>query len=115
MAERAEAVEACAHWCDVVGFNLYQRSIVNDCEEWAHFHALGKPALIGDFHFGSTDRGLFWEGLIGAGAERERGSAPYAPQSSHTRISRLQLAFELVEETPISAFGNDFLRARPDQ
>ena len=71
----SEAVEACARWCDVVSFNLYQRSIVNDREEWARFHALGKPALIGEFHFGSTDRGLFWEGLIGAGAERERGPA----------------------------------------
>jgi len=37
--------------------------------------ALGKPALIGEFHFGSTDRGLFWEGLVGAGSENERGPA----------------------------------------
>ena len=62
-----EAVEACAHWSDVVSFNLYKRSIANDGDEWARFHALGKPALIGEFHFGSTDRGLFWEGLVGAG------------------------------------------------
>ena len=39
------------------------------------FHALGKPALIGEFHFGSTDRGLFWEGIVGAGRESERGPA----------------------------------------
>jgi hypothetical protein len=70
-----EVVEACAHWCDVVSFNLYQRSIANDHDEWARFHALGKPALIGEFHFGSTDRGLFWEGLVGAGSENERGPA----------------------------------------
>jgi hypothetical protein len=38
-------------------------------------HALGKPALIGEFHFGSVDRGLFWEGLVGVGRERERGPA----------------------------------------
>jgi hypothetical protein len=37
--------------------------------------ALGKPALIGEFHFGSTDRGLFWEGLVGADSENERGPA----------------------------------------
>jgi hypothetical protein len=37
--------------------------------------ALGKPALIGEFHFGSTDRGLFWEGLVSAGRESERGPA----------------------------------------
>jgi len=69
-----EAVEACARWCDVVSFNRYRRSIAGD-EDWTRFHALGKPALIGEFHFGSTDRGLFWEGLVGAGAESERGPA----------------------------------------
>jgi hypothetical protein len=70
-----EAVEACAHWCDVVSFNLYKRSIADDHGEWARFHQLGKPALIGEFHFGSTDRGLFWEGIVGAGRESERGPA----------------------------------------
>jgi hypothetical protein len=70
-----EAVAACARWCDVVSFNRYRRSIGDDGGEWAKFHALGKPALIGEFHFGSTDRGLFWEGLAGAGSERERGPA----------------------------------------
>jgi hypothetical protein len=73
--QTAEAVEACAHWCDVVSFNRYRRSIADDGEEWARFHALGKPALIGEFHFGSTDRGLFWEGLVGASRESERGPA----------------------------------------
>jgi len=69
-----EAVEACAHSCDVVSFNRYRRSIAGD-EEWRRFHALDKPALIGEFHFGSTDRGLFWEGLVGVGSESERGPA----------------------------------------
>jgi len=73
--QTVEAIEACAHWCDVVSFNLYKRSIADDGEEWTRFHALGKPALIGEFHFGSTDRGLFWEGLVGAGSESERGPA----------------------------------------
>jgi hypothetical protein len=73
--QTAEAVEACARWCDVVSFNRYRRSIANDPAEWAKFHALGKPALIGEFHFGSVDRGLFWEGLVGVGKESERGPA----------------------------------------
>jgi hypothetical protein len=72
--QTAEAVEACARWCDVVSFNRYRRSIAED-DEWARFHALGKPALIGEFHFGSVDRGLFWEGLVGVGREEERGPA----------------------------------------
>jgi hypothetical protein len=73
--QTAEAVEACARWCDVVSFNRYRRSIADDPAEWARFHALGKPALIGEFHFGSVDRGLFWEGLVGVGKESERGAA----------------------------------------
>jgi hypothetical protein len=73
--QTAEAVEACARWCDVVSFNRYRRSIADDPAEWAKFHALGKPALIGEFHFGSADRGLFWEGLVGVGRESERGPA----------------------------------------
>jgi len=73
--QTTQAVEACARWCDVVSFNRYRQSIADDPDEWARFHALGKPALIGEFHFGSVDRGLFWEGLIGVGRERERGPA----------------------------------------
>lgn len=73
--QTVEAVEACARWCDVVSFNRYRRSIADDPAEWTRFHALGKPALIGEFHFGSVDRGLFWEGLVGVGRESERGSA----------------------------------------
>ena len=73
--QTAEAVEACAHWCDVVSFNRYRRSIADDPAEWERFHALDKPALIGEFQFGSADRGLFWEGLVGVGRESERGPA----------------------------------------
>src|SRR5215831_48006 len=73
--QTAEAVEACARWCDVVSFNRYRRSIADDPAEWTKFHALGNPALIGEFHFGSVDRGLFWEGLVGVGRESERGPA----------------------------------------
>ena len=74
-AQTNEAVEACARWCDVVSFNRYRRSIADDPDEWTRFHKLGKPALIGEFHFGSVDRGLFWEGIIGVGRESERGLA----------------------------------------
>ena len=73
--QTTEAVEACARWCDVVSFNRYRRSIADDPAEWARLHALGKPALIGEFHFGSADRGLFWEGLVGVGREGDRGPA----------------------------------------
>jgi hypothetical protein len=72
-ARTPEAVAACAKYCDVVSFNLYQREVAG--EEWARFHLLGRPALIGEFHFGSTDRGLFWPGIYDVGIEEERGVA----------------------------------------
>jgi len=36
---------------------------------------LRKPALIGEFQFGSTDTGLFWPGLYDVAVEAERGPA----------------------------------------
>src|SRR6516225_11957500 len=33
--QTTEAVEACAHWCDVVSFNRYRRSIADDRKEWS--------------------------------------------------------------------------------
>ena len=72
-ARTAEAVMACAKYCDVVSFNVYRENLSG--EEWARFHALEKPALIGEFQFGSTDTGLFWPGLYDVFVEAERGSA----------------------------------------
>lgn len=68
-----EAVAACARYCDIVSFNIYDREISG--AEWARFHELGKPAIIGEFQFGSADRGLFWPGLYNVAAEDQRGPA----------------------------------------
>jgi hypothetical protein len=72
-ARTPEAVAACARYCDVVSFNVYRADLTG--EEWASFHALDKPALIGEFQFGSTDTGLFWPGLYDVAIEAERGPA----------------------------------------
>jgi hypothetical protein len=72
-ARTPEAVAACAKYCDVVSFNVYREDLSG--EEWTRFHALGKPALIGEFQFGSTDTGSFWPGLFDVAAEGERGPA----------------------------------------
>jgi hypothetical protein len=56
-----------------VSFNVYREELSG--EEWRQFHALGKPALIGEFQFGSTDTGLFWPGLFDVAAEDQRGPA----------------------------------------
>ena len=72
-ARTPEAVAACARYCDAVSFNVYREELSG--AEWARFHALEKPALIGEFHFGSTDTGLFWPGLFDTAAEEARGPA----------------------------------------
>ena len=47
-----------AKYCDVVSYNIYGRSV-------AHYKYPGgdKPLLVGEFHFGALDRGMFHPGL----------------------------------------------------
>jgi hypothetical protein len=52
-----EAVEEAAKYCDVISFNVYQRAL--DPAAWAFTAKLGRPCLIGEFHFGALDRGHF--------------------------------------------------------
>ncbi len=69
-----EALAACARWCDVVSFNLYVPTLAGAFDA-AGFHALNKPALVSEFHFGSRDRGPFWGGVQEVANEAERGPA----------------------------------------
>ncbi|MDO5102672.1 MAG: beta-galactosidase [Lautropia sp.] len=69
-----EAVSACARWCDVLSFNLYVPNL-NDGFEHAQFARHDKPALLTEFHFGSTDRGPFWPGVMQVETEADRGPA----------------------------------------
>jgi hypothetical protein len=89
--QTTEAVQACARWCDVVSFNIYKRSIADDRDEWARLHALGKPALIGEFHFGSTDRGLFWEG---SSVRAEKANAAPPMPATCARLLIIQILSE---------------------
>mgnify|MGYP003580529135 FL=1 len=68
-----EVVAACAQYCDVVSFNVYSRGV--DGEPWRGLDRLAKPVIIGEFHFGSTDRGMFGPGLVDVGTEEARGTA----------------------------------------
>lgn len=65
------AAAAAAKFCDVVSYNLYQRSV-------ADFRFNGDadvPLIIGEFHFGALDRGLFHTGLVPVGSQAERARA----------------------------------------
>lgn len=56
----AWAAAAAAKFCDVVSYNLYQRSIA----EFVFNGGADVPLIVGEFHFGALDRGLFHTGLV---------------------------------------------------
>jgi hypothetical protein len=57
-----------------MSFNLYLPSVDVGFESGA-VRRLDKPVLLTEFHFGSSDRGPFWPGLIPVSDEAARGPA----------------------------------------
>jgi hypothetical protein len=67
-----EAMEAAAKVCDVVSFNIYAPRL--NPKAWAFTKAFNKPCIIGEFHFGSLDRGMFSPGLVYAPNQKARAA-----------------------------------------
>ncbi len=67
-----DPVTICAKYADVVSFNIYKTHI--DPKEYAWLNELGKPCIIGEFHFGCTDRGMFHPGLVSMPDQKARGA-----------------------------------------
>ena len=65
------AVRAAAEFCDVVSFNRYAYSVA----DFAFPEGIDKPAVIGEFHFGALDRGMFHTGLRPVADQAERAEA----------------------------------------
>jgi hypothetical protein len=65
-----EAVAAASEFCDVVSFNIYDRRV--DPAKWAFLNTLDRPVIIGEFHAGALDRGMFHTGLVSAADQAER-------------------------------------------
>jgi hypothetical protein len=61
-------LRAASRYCDVVSVNVYSRQPVRDLPEKSD----DKPMLIGEFHFGALDRGMFHTGLVAARDQAER-------------------------------------------
>jgi hypothetical protein len=61
---------ACAEICDVISFNIYAPKLNHDT--YRFLLPLDKPVIIGEFHFGALDRGMFHPGLVAAANQRER-------------------------------------------
>ncbi len=67
------AVRACDEVADVNSFNLYYQSVPET--KWKKKNVLSKPAIIGEFHFGALDRGMFHTGLSSTANQQERAEA----------------------------------------
>lgn len=83
----AEVAAACAEYCDVLSYNIYQRRV--EPGRWNFLNAYDKPAIIGEFHFGALDRGMLHTGLVATGSQGERAAA-YA---EYVRSALLHPAF----------------------
>jgi len=55
-----------------VSFNLYRPQV--NAEDWTGQNDLGKPILVGEYHFGALDRGMFHTGLQGAESQQDRAA-----------------------------------------
>jgi len=60
-----------AKYCDVVTVNAYANSVFNLSEKMFDVGA-EKPILVGEFHFGCYDRGMFKPGLVPVCDQKER-------------------------------------------
>lgn len=67
----ARAAAAAAKYCDVVSYNRYERSVAG----FRNPDGADVPLLIGEFHFGALDRGLFHTGLVPVANQTERAAA----------------------------------------
>lgn len=65
------ATRAAAKYCDVVSFNRYVRTVADRRLPFG----LDKPVIIGEFHFGALDRGMFHTGLVFTANQNERADA----------------------------------------
>ncbi len=65
------AIRAAAEICDVVSFNRYDIDLV----DFRLPPGVDRPVIIGEFHFGALDRGMFHPGLQEVATQAERAEA----------------------------------------
>ncbi|MEM6884551.1 MAG: beta-galactosidase [Verrucomicrobiota bacterium] len=66
-----EVARAAAKYTDVCSYNMYTEGLPGHFGEW--LAELDRPAILGEFHFGATDRGMFHGGICTAANQTERG------------------------------------------
>ncbi|MCX6902437.1 MAG: beta-galactosidase, partial [Verrucomicrobia bacterium] len=65
------AVQIGAQYCDVISYNLYRHTL----DDFKLPEGVDKPVMIGEFHFGALDRGMFHPSLIEVADQAARGKA----------------------------------------
>ncbi len=65
------AVRAAGKYCDVVSFNRYRRTV----SDLRLPEGVDRPLVIGEFHFGALDRGMFHTGLVPTASQADRAAA----------------------------------------
>jgi hypothetical protein len=77
----ALAAAAAAKYCDVVSYNIYHRDVAN----FKFNGGADVPLLVGEFHFGALDRGMFHPGLVELPdqAARARAYRDYVQSALH--------------------------------
>lgn len=66
-----EAVKAAAKHTDVVSYNLYTEGLPGHFGGW--LAEVDRPSILGEVHFGATDRGMFHGGICTAADQEDRG------------------------------------------
>ncbi len=66
-----KAIVIGAKYCDAVSHNFYLYTL----EDYTQPEGIDKPMIVGEFHFGTRDRGLFHHSLIEVPSQEERGKA----------------------------------------
>ncbi|MBP5234080.1 MAG: beta-galactosidase, partial [Planctomycetes bacterium] len=72
-------------YCDVISINTYSNSIANlgnagfvgDPKTSGHGRIADKPIIIGEFHFGTTNRGMFAAGFCSSGIDQDERARAY--------------------------------------
>lgn len=63
-----DVLKIASRYCDVLSFNIYN----TDLNYFSLPEGIDKPVMIGEFHFGAMDRGLFHPGVIYTDSQEER-------------------------------------------
>lgn len=64
----SRVIEIGAKYCDLLSYNIYKYNL--DC--FTLPEGIDKPVMIGEFHFGATDRGLFHPGQVWTENQEDR-------------------------------------------